>query len=412
MDNFGIMVENKNAHIYDIDNILWNIDRKVWVINKKYPVEPIFKIDESDFETIKTGVFRKQGNVVNYSGTTYYIPEQLKTKLEEKGLMLTDVGFSMQEHINKDIIETLDFKILTENLTPLVNKKDDLYLISNIKIDTHKSIYNKLEDKLEEIGHKPKKIYTISESFYNQDDDEVIWSKGNVLLTHLTGHIIKDNQFSEECVENYNLVDYYDTDINTTNALRNINHQFENLYNNSSDDVKQMIRERFVGGKKVKLNINLVTTNQVNKYNTFDVVIGRPGSIMKTFESFKMKMVNEGNNLDNYSSREPIKADNGENLYEYWKNVYNGYSDDMLDDAFQNNMQRFVKSILKTKKILPSFIFDVMIDQCEIALVHILVLNKIRNERHNIDSNYAFDELLDTFKNKDVYKAIINKIQK
>ena len=39
-------------HLFDLDDTLWSIDSKVWIIDKRYPSEAIIKLDSKDFSLI------------------------------------------------------------------------------------------------------------------------------------------------------------------------------------------------------------------------------------------------------------------------------------------------------------------------------------------------------------------------
>jgi FMN phosphatase YigB (HAD superfamily) len=49
----------KEIHFFDLDGTLWNIDSKVWIVDKENPKLPLLKLDKSEFELIKNGVYKK-----------------------------------------------------------------------------------------------------------------------------------------------------------------------------------------------------------------------------------------------------------------------------------------------------------------------------------------------------------------
>jgi len=45
----------KPIHFFDLDNVLWKVDTKVWVIDKESSEKPILKIDNFEINRILAG---------------------------------------------------------------------------------------------------------------------------------------------------------------------------------------------------------------------------------------------------------------------------------------------------------------------------------------------------------------------
>ena len=197
------------AHFFDIDTLI-KIDNKVWIVDKTNPNIPIIKISTSDFNLIKNGVYKSQGNKVDYNGQSFWLPidifNKLKVKLKLNNGNLGNIGISMQEFLNKDIIDNIDFKINLDNISHLKNKTDDIYIIcSKQNKKNYETVLNKLEEKLKEEGLKIKNFYYISETFYNQNDDDIRYNKIKLLLQHLVGYRTHINKFTDEEITKYGL---------------------------------------------------------------------------------------------------------------------------------------------------------------------------------------------------------------
>ena len=207
------------AHFFDIETILV-MNSKVWIVDKSNPKVPIMKISKSDFNLIKSGIYKSQNNSIYFGGATYWIPENLmntlKVKCKNLKIDITKLIFSMQEYMNPDIIETLDYDINIENLQHLKNTTDDIYFIcsKNTK-NNYEKIIKKIEEKLEKIGLIVKKYYFISETFYNRDLDDVAHKKVRLLLQHLIGMKTEGDKFIEEELEKYDEIEVYEDDENT-----------------------------------------------------------------------------------------------------------------------------------------------------------------------------------------------------
>ena len=276
-----------NAHIFDISTLI-QISGKVWIVSKKNPNTPILKIDQSDFNLIKKGVWKKTGTTLRISDTDYYIKndlfESIKIKCKKMNLNITDLSFSMQEFMNPDIIKDLDIKIIKEHLVYLKNSPDDIYIIclKNTKLNIQPTI-KKLEEYLMELGLSVKNYYFISETFYNRNEDKIAHKKIKVLLQHLIGLKTNNDQFTDEEVTQYDEVFFYEDDISTIKLTKISNDILKFLFDNSTDEIKEKINECL--NKDLILNLNEVTYNKVNPFKV-DKIKLTINKVFKTFESF------------------------------------------------------------------------------------------------------------------------------
>ena len=154
------------AHFFDLDSILIT-NAKVWIVDKTIPNIPIMKISQSDFNLIKSGVYRSQGNNIEFGGHTYWIStdlfEKIKIKSKNHRSDISNLAFSMQEFMNKELIENLDYDINLDNVLHLKNSDDDIYVICSKNTQrNHELMISKMEDKLNDNGLKIKKFYYIS----------------------------------------------------------------------------------------------------------------------------------------------------------------------------------------------------------------------------------------------------------
>lgn len=278
------------AHFFDI-NTLIQINGKVWIVSKKNPNTPILKIDQSDFNLIKKGVWKKTGTPLRISDTDYYITndlfESIKIKCKKMNLNITDLSFSMQEFMNPDIIKDLDIKIIKEHLVYLKNSPDDIYIIcsKNTKLNIQPTI-KKLEEYLMELGLSVKNYYFISETFYNRNEDKIAHKKIKVLLQHLIGLKTNKDQFIDEEVTQYDEVFFYEDDISTIKLTKISNDILKFLFDNSIDEIKEKIKT--ILNKELILNLNEVTYNKVNPFKV-DKIKLTINKVFKTFESFNWK---------------------------------------------------------------------------------------------------------------------------
>jgi len=288
-----IIMKTNKCHIYDLEDTLVSIDRKIWIIEKNNPSEPIIRMDESDFKMIESGVFRNQNNRVEFNGRIYFLSNEMMKSLSsitnKKSFSIDNLGISMREYIDKEQIDKLKFDILSGNILHLRNKIEDFYIIGSRLIENkYTKLTNKLKEELTNEGIKIKKIYYINETFYNQDEDETSYKKAVIILQNLFGLKINDHKFITEQTNRYNEVCYYDALASNISYLSNINTTFEQIYANTEDESLRNVIKTLVNND-LKVQLNLVTTNEMNRFNTEEIEIQLliKESFVKSFKQFR-----------------------------------------------------------------------------------------------------------------------------
>jgi len=279
------------SHFFDIDTILIT-NNKVWIVDKLYPNIPLFKIEKSDFNLIKSGIYKSQNNKIEFGGKSYWIPtdlmETLKIKCKTNKSNLSNLIFSMQEFMNKELIENLDYDINLDNLLHLKNTDDDIYIIcsKNAK-KNYELMIKKVEDKLRDNGLVIKNYYFISETFYNRNEDQISHKKVRLLLQHLIGLKTEGDKFTDEEITPYTEVFFYDDEDSSINLANNCNNVCEFLLSNTENTIKSKIKDILKSEEKI-LYTNLVSPNRFNRFQTKKIQL-KFSNILKTFEGFKWK---------------------------------------------------------------------------------------------------------------------------
>lgn len=278
------------AHFFDIETILV-MDSKVWIVDKKNPKLPIIKISKSDFNLIKSGIYKGQNNSIYFGGIIYWIPEELmntlKIKCKNLKIDVTNLIFSMQEYMNPDVIESLDYDINIENLQHLKNTTDDIYFICSKNTKTnYEKIIKKIEEKIEKIGLSIKKYYFISDTFYNRDLDEVAHKKVRLLIQHLIGMKTEGDKFIEEELQKYDEVEFYEDDENTISLAIDCNKLLQLIIDNSATEIKSKIKDLLKS--ETLLYVNQVSPNKVKRFYKTKVLV-EYHNLIKTFERFNWK---------------------------------------------------------------------------------------------------------------------------
>lgn len=278
-----------NAHFIELDIVL-KTESKPWIVDKLNPNTPIIKMDISEFNLFKSGIYKSQGNKISFNGKVFWLSNEFMNKLKVKGkkykVDISNLGISMQEFLNPEIIENIKFDIDLSLFRPIINTNDDIYIIcsKNTKSNFEKQI-SKLEEKLEEIGLKVKKYYFISETFYNKDDDEISYLKSKLLLQHLLGLKTDGDKLSNEEIENYNQITFYDDNLKSIQMCRDVNNILENLLVKTEKEIKLIVRDKIKNDDNFLL-IKEFTHNKANRFREYNVQL-QYSNVIKSFENFK-----------------------------------------------------------------------------------------------------------------------------
>lgn len=276
------------AHIFDLDTIIIN-DSKICIIDKDNSRNVLKRINQSDYNLIKNGIYKNQGNRLEYNGNIFWLPsdmmEDINVICKKNKIGLDNIGFSMREFNDKEKIDERNIKINYDLLKHLKNSKDDIYIIcsKNTRIN-YNSIIEKIENDLNDMGILVKEYYYINENFYNRDSDINAYNKVKIVLQHLLGYKTNYNMFVDEKVINYDEVYFYDDDQKPLNLLNNINDFLRKLIDNTEDALKIKIKEVLRNDNNV-IHINQVGSNKLNPYIN-KIVNLEWQNLVKTFESF------------------------------------------------------------------------------------------------------------------------------
>jgi hypothetical protein len=284
---------NTNAHIFSLDTVI-KIKQRIWLIDKTKPSIPIFKIDPTDLNLYESGIFRAQGNSMNFNGKEYWLPndfmERLKIKVKNIESKMSNLGLSIQEFANKELIENLEYDILEGNFRHLKNSHDDIYIIcprrDRIK---YEKFLDKLKEKLAEVGLKIKGFYHINEKFYNQSNDDIAFNKIKIVIQHLIGLKTKNDKFIDEEITKYPEIFFYDDSDKAITLGKTINNVFDNIYNKIEDEGIRLKIQEAVKTKPIA-HIIQVTTNKLLHQIDHIVELKLDKRFIKTYESFKRRI--------------------------------------------------------------------------------------------------------------------------
>ena len=279
------------AHFIDFELIL-KIENKAWIVDKNTPNIPIMKIDMTDFNLFKSGIFKYQNNKIHFNGKTFWLSNdfmnKIKVNTKKNRIDISNLAISLQEFMNPEIIEDLDFKLDMSVFNNIINTNDDIYIIcsKNTKSRYQKHI-EKLDTNLEKIGLKIKNYYFISTSFSNTNDDHQSLIKSKIVLQHLIGQKIESDKFIDEEITDYNEIVFYDDNLSCIQTIKNINGILEKYLIMTDDTLKLKIKE------KIKKDDNFITIkeythNKSKKFIDHQVQLELT-NVIKSFENWKYR---------------------------------------------------------------------------------------------------------------------------
>jgi hypothetical protein len=191
----------------------------------------------------------------------------------------------MQEFLNPNFISEIDYEINMDIFNEIKNTNDDIYIICS---KNNKKVYDliikKIEDKLYKIGLNIKKYFFISETFYNQDLDDIKSKKIKLLLESSIGNKINNDLFDDIEVESYDQIFYYDEDIDME-ISKYLNDFLKKYIDNSRDTIKERIINLLNDDNKI-IFLNYVSPNKLNRIQSIKVKL-KYNKLIKKFENFR-----------------------------------------------------------------------------------------------------------------------------
>ena len=276
------------SHFFDLDCLV-TIDQKAWFVDKNKPSVPLMKISSSDLRLIKSGIYYKQGNKIEFNGNTFYLPEEMANKLKviavRTNTNYANIAISLKEYLDKEEIEKLNFSLNLSPILDIKNTKGDIYIICSerTKNNTEK-IVQEIIEKLKQNGLVIKNFYFLNENLMNQDTDEVKFKKMRLLIQHLLGYKTDDRKFTNNTITKYDEVHYYDNKLHTFEILDKILDLLQLLINNTEKGLKDVIKDDLEDDRPL-LCVHKISDNKSNPISLRKVFISLKRLITK-FESF------------------------------------------------------------------------------------------------------------------------------
>lgn len=271
------MKPKKELHIFDLDGTLWEIDNRVWIIDKEISHKPIIRLNRYEINKILNGYYIKDGLKIEYNGENYFISKQIYDKvLKKRKISINKLGLSWIEFKDNKYINNSVSKFLSNNIKHLRNKDAKIVILTGRNNQAkHADILNKLRKKLQDIGIEIYKIYFISDKFYNKHNEQISFDKTNIILEHLVGIKIDNNEFKPLKQDWYSNIYFYDDEKMNIDYAKNIQNIFNELLKKTDDNLFEIIKER-INKYKLTLITNLVSNNETNLFETEKIQLKEP----------------------------------------------------------------------------------------------------------------------------------------
>ncbi len=276
------------AYFIDIDCLL-TLGGMAWIVDKTRPNVPIMKVSRHEFNLYKSGVYRSQNNKVEFNGVTFWLPSDvyglLKVRLKDSPARLGNLAISMQEFMNRELVENMPFEVNSETVSMLKNKTDDIYIICPRQVHrSYRAHLDRLIGELSNSGVKVKNQYHLSESFHNQSDDLLSFRKARLLLQHAVGYKTDDRRFVDTEVAQYSKILVYDSNRSVLGLKTEVNDVLRMLLKGTEDGLSRVIIED-IQDNRPGIELNYMTGNEVNRLVSDRFVVDN-ATVVRHFESF------------------------------------------------------------------------------------------------------------------------------
>jgi len=272
------MVPNtKKLHVFDLDGTLWNIDCKIWIIDKEEPHKPILRIDRFEESKILSGLYIKDNFKIEYNGESYFISNKLFNEInKKKKLPIERLGISWIEFNDEKYINNSKVTLLFNNIRHLRNNGDYICILSGrAHRDRHADILNTLRKKLQDIGIEIYKIYFVADKFYYKHNEMVSLNKLHILIEHLVGLKIDEGKFKSYKQDWFSDIYFYDDEKMNIDYANDVQKIFDRILKNTDDELFKLIMDR-LSKNELTLTNNLVTNNEINPFETTKVQLKSP----------------------------------------------------------------------------------------------------------------------------------------
>jgi hypothetical protein len=256
------------ANFIDFNAIVSILDIGVRIVDKNDPDHVLSKIDLSDFEILKSGVFRGSNREINTHSGRYWASEEFYEKLkricDRNKIYMQDIEFDLSEFDKKGVIDDKKIEIKYEIMSSISKEDDNYIILSSQNKRNFSTIINKFQLESNNFGFKIKKFFTISENLKTSDESEIREKKMSIIIDHLIGFEIKDGIMTNVSLPRYDQIHYYDSSRDVLDIGTNLNKFLEYTLSKSEKNIVEIVKD-ILEKKSPVLWIHKINDNELQK---------------------------------------------------------------------------------------------------------------------------------------------------
>lgn len=241
------------------EGMIYDLDARLWIVDYKEPNKCLYRLSKREHIAVLTNIYNKVGFKVNYCGQDFFLNEDIienASKTSRRKLNIDKINVSCAEFFMPNEIKLnvenakFDFSIMKHFLNKNISNIFDI--CNSFKFDPLLSKFS------------GENIFLSTDNFPMHFNS---YKKQSLVIEKLIGFKIDKAKirFSESKVKPENSIQYASSSNEVYNTLNEINGVFNQLYNNSKDTVKELIRARLNKTNLVLIN-NLYTSNNINPF--------------------------------------------------------------------------------------------------------------------------------------------------
>lgn len=282
----------KTAYFFDLNCFLKG-KQQAWIVDRNNPSLPLLKITQSELKLFKSGIFKNKGNKIDFNGITYYLSDEvwnhIKIICSKNNINVTNLVISLQEFLNRDLINYMKFDIDLSVISNIKKDIGDLYLVcSKYTRSAYQKIVDELIESLRKEGIVVKNFYYLNENFMNYNDDELQYKKIKLILQHSIGYKSEKDKFIDDEITKYEIIHWYDKSFHILNLVNLANDTLKFMLNKSDKGLLEVIKDDLIH-EIPKVFVHKIQDNQVNPIITKTTNINLP-NVVRKFESFKFSL--------------------------------------------------------------------------------------------------------------------------
>lgn len=269
------MTNNKNViNWFDLDNSLWDVKCKWWIISKNNPDKALLKITPEEGSLLVHNYYIKDGLKFDYNGMSGYLSNAILDTINlnrKRKIDISEIGVSIREFQDTSFLDQQadQMSLLLYNIEHLRNTNETVcFLTARGDKDKNMKLLVKLKNALDKMKISVEKTYFVGDYNLSRHTGSSALKKVIIILEHICGFKIENNKFIDEKQEMYDVTHFYDDDDMNIEKAKEINFYLRKFYDASDDEMKFKIETNL---KNKSFFVYKITNNKQNLFITTEV---------------------------------------------------------------------------------------------------------------------------------------------